>query len=209
MRRSFTLIELIFSMVIIAIAFTFLPKILQLSTKASTQSIREEAMFSAVALLGLIKATAWDEKNSEYDDILLVNNGNTAYECNNNGYRVGGFLGSRNCEHKVEASTLGVDSGEPPYDDLDDFTSVNANNYNSSRSYKLSVKVDFVEDLSLNDEVFKDENFITPNSTNTKYMVIDVNSTKKTEQLRKNIARFVFCSFNIGQIHINRLSWYE
>jgi len=70
-RDGFTLIELIFSMVIIAIAFTVFPKILQLATKVSVQNLKEEAMYNAVAYIGLIKSTAWDENNTISDNILI------------------------------------------------------------------------------------------------------------------------------------------
>ena len=209
MKRGLTLVELIFSMVIIAIAFLVLPKILQFSTKVSTQSLREEAMYSAISLLGLIRATAWDEKNSIYDDILIVNNGDSAYDCSSNGLRVGGFLGSRNCKNQIDTSALGQDSNEPPFDDVDDFGSFDANSSNSARSYKIDIKVYHIEDLGLNDEVFKNESYISLQSTNTKYIILDINSTKKVKDLRKNIARFVFYTYNIGQIYINRLPWYE
>ncbi len=206
MRKGFTLIELIFSMVIIAIAFTVLPKILQLSTKVSAQSLREEAMYSGIALLGFIKASSWDENNTVYDDILLAANGNSDYECSN-GYRKGAFIGSRDCKHNLTASPVGSDSGEPPYDDMDDFVSIDAKNYNDSRDYSINVNINYVEDIGINEETFKTD--IETGSTNTKYIVIDINSSKKEKQLRKNIARFSFFAFNIGQIQINRRAWSE
>lgn len=207
MRKSFTLIELIFSMVIIAIAFTVLPKILQLSAKVSTQSLKEEALYSGVALMGYIKATAWDEQNTKYDDILIVDNGDTAYSCND--IRIGGFIGSRNCKHNLQASTtLGLDGDDNNFfDDVDDFSSVETSNFNKSRDYNLMVKVNYADDIGLNDEVFKTTT--SSQSTNTKYVQIDINSTKPQKTSGKNVARLKFWMFNIGQIHINRIPWYE
>ena len=157
MKKSFTLIELIFSMVIIAIAFMVLPKILQLSTKVSTQSIREEALYNGIALLGFIKATAWDEKNTKKDDILLVLDGDSSYECGGDNFiRIGGFIGSRNCKNTLTASPLGLDADDLlNADDMDDFISINASNYNNSRDFSLNVKINYIEDMGLSDESFK------------------------------------------------------
>ena len=205
MRRSFTLIELIFSMVIIAIAFTVLPKILQVSAKVSTQSIKEEALYSGVALMGYIRAAAWDEQNTEYDDILIVSSGDRAYECNDTTHlRNGGFIGSRNCENNKSASSLGDDGGD--LDDIDDFSSYEASN-NNSRDYNLSVEVSYVDDVNLSEENFKTS--INNSSTNTKYVVIDINSTNSKKTSGKNIAQLKLWMFNIGQIQINRIPWYE
>jgi prepilin-type N-terminal cleavage/methylation domain-containing protein len=203
-KSAFTLIELIFSMVIIAIAFTVLPKIMQLSTKVSTQGVREEAMYSGIALLGLIHATAWDENNTDVDDILIVSDGNSAYECGSNNYRVGGFFGSRNCQHHEDASALGSDDGD--LDDMDDFTTLTASNYNNSREYNLSVNVNYVTDI---DESDNSAFSATTNSdtTNTKYITVAVKSAKRSKTLGKTLATFTFHAMNIGQITVNKRAW--
>lgn len=210
MKKSFTLIELIFSMVIIAIAFTVLPKVLQISANVSVKSLKEEALFSAVALMGYMRATAWDEQNSEYDDILKVTKGDDDYNCSDDTYiRQGGFIGSRNCKNQLDASSsLGSDSDDNGVnDDVDDFSSVIASNYNNSREYNLSVSVKYVEDISLSEEKFNIAQ--APETTNTKYVIIDINSTKPEKTSGRNIARLKFWMFNIGQIQINRIPWHE
>jgi len=209
MKKSFTLIELIFSMVIIAMAFTVLPKILQVSARVSTQSIKEEALYSGVALMWYIQASAWDENNTEYDDILIVSNGDSEYDCNNTTHlRNGGFVGSRNCKNDIYASNLGKDSDDNGLnDDVDDFTSYKVSNYNNSRDYNLSVKVNYVDDMNLSEENFKTS--IKSSSTNTKYIAIDINSTNSKKTSGKNIAQLKLWMFNIGQIQINRIPWYE
>lgn len=216
-KSAFTLIELIFSMVIIAIAFSVLPKIMQMATKVSTQSVREESMYAAVALMGLIQSTAWDEKNTEYDDILLVDDGDSDYECSINStddyyhYRIGGFKGSRNCKNEVKASDLADnDSNDGDYkDDMDDFDAVIASNYNDSREYNLTVSVAYVKDIEeSNGSAFTvDEPSDTTDSTNTKYIVIEDKSKKKANVLRNTIVKLSFHAMNIGQIQINRRAW--
>ena len=209
-KSAFTLIELIFSMVIIGLAFTVLPKILQLSSKVSVQNLREEAMYNAVAYIGLIKSTAWDENNTEVDDILHVNLGDIDYDCNSsaaNPIRKGGFTGSRNCKNDKNASiTLGMESNDNDIaDDMDDFTDINATNYNSSRDYNLSVAVEYVQDINESVETFSSKE--ESNSTNTKEINVTVEVNKKKSALGKSLVKISFTSQNIGQQRINRRSW--
>ncbi|UCN00792.1 prepilin-type N-terminal cleavage/methylation domain-containing protein [Sulfurimonas sp. SWIR-19] len=207
MKKAFTLIELIFSMVIIAIAFSVLPKILQLSIKSSTTSLKEEAMYNAVAYVGLIKSTAWDEENTKIDDILLVTAGNSVYDCNQTtGYRTGGMKGSRNCFHKKYASALGSDSND--LDDMDDFITLNAKNSSSSRDYNLSVTENYIDDITLSATQYT----ITypPNATdttNTKLITVTVQANKKGNVLGNSFVKIPFIAQNIGQIKVNRRVW--
>jgi len=205
-RDGFTLIELIFSMVIIAIAFTVFPKILQLATKVSAQNLKEEAMYNAVAYIGLIKSTAWDENNTISDNILISNNGNGTYDCNvTTGYRNGGFVGSRNCKDNLSASTLGIDSNDNYNDDMDDFGTIDAKNDTNSRDYNLSVIVKYVDDIAMDSENFSS----TQNSgtTNTKEINITVNVNKKASALGNSFVNMSFIAQNIGQQIVNRRSW--
>jgi len=204
MRKAFTLIELIFSMVIIAIAFSVLPKILQLAVKSSTTSLKEEAMYNAVAYVGLIKSTAWDESNTEVDDILLVKSGDGAYDCNTTtGYRAGGMKGSRNCFHDKNASTIGSNGNDR--DDMDDFITLTAKNYNSSREYYLSVDVVYVDDIALDEEKYSDNN--VSHTTNTKRITVTVKPNKKSNVLGNTFVKVSFIAQNIGQIRVKRRVW--
>ncbi|WP_457748855.1 type II secretion system protein [Sulfurimonas sp.] len=204
MKKAFTLIELIFSMVIIAIAFSVLPKILQLSIKSATTSLKEEAMFNAVAYIGLIKSTAWDENNTKVDDILLVTNGDSAYDCNTTtGYRIGGMKGSRNCFHKEYASALGSDSND--LDDMDDFITLTATNYNNSRDYNLSVSENYIDDITLSATQYS--NIQNTGTTNTKLITVTVQANKKSKVLGNAFVQIPFIAQNIGQIKVNRRVW--
>ena len=195
-------------MVIIAIAFTVFPKILQLATKASVQNVKEEAMYNAVAYIGLIKSTAWDENNTLVDDILHVSSdGDAGYDCNTiTGYRIGGFNGSRNCKNNKNASLLQRDENDS-YDDMDDFDDVNASNNDDSREYNLSVKVTYVKDInsSIDENSFSNEN--KSNSTNTKRITVTVNTKKKASALGNAFVKISFSSENIGQLRVNRRTW--
>jgi len=75
-REGFTLIELIFSMVIIALVFTVIPKIIYAFNKSDTFSVREDALFNGVSLTNMISRLPWDENNTEHNDILLTKSTN-------------------------------------------------------------------------------------------------------------------------------------
>ena len=209
MRRksAFTLIELIFSMIIIAIAFTVIPKIMQLATKASSQNLREEAMYNAVAYIGLIKSTAWDENNTNVDDILIANDGNSEYDCNlSTTYRIGGFDGSRNCINDKNCSFLGLDSDDDNYsDDMDDFKNLIATNYTNSREYNLTINVKYIADINETEAKFVTTQ--KTNSTNTKLVTITVQVKKKSSALGTSLVQMSFIAENIGQLEINKRSW--
>ena len=213
MRRGLTLIELVFSMVIIAIAFSVLPKVLQISAKSANTAIKEEAMYNAVALMGLISALPWDEQNSGYDDILLVDDSKELYECNKSLgsgekiYRKGGFLGSRNCRNKIKASPIGMDSADIYPDDIDDFDKVSkiATNIYGKRSYAIDVNVSYIEDFVSDPVIFLTT--IKPASTNVKYIKLVIKPLKKQKDLGKRLASFWYISSNIGQLQVNKMAW--
>jgi len=71
-RRGITLIELIFSIVILSIVFSIVPKIIFASNKSMQTSMKEDALFNAYTLLGSIIKLPWDENTYETGNILSV-----------------------------------------------------------------------------------------------------------------------------------------
>ncbi|BAF70679.1 hypothetical protein [Nitratiruptor sp. SB155-2] len=216
MRKALTLLELIFSMVIIAIAFTVFPKILQVSAKTSIHALKEEALYQAVALMGLVKTLPWDERNTLFDDYLFSDQGSSDYECSTSFggapiYRKGGFVGSRNCKHHQNAtSALGMEANDKSVpDDVDDFVSlspVTVQNFNATRQYELNISISYINDLSLSGSDFTTNS--ATSSTNTKYITIAVSPlTKRSAFAGKTLAQIWYFSENIGQTRIRRLPW--
>ncbi len=207
MRRALTLIELIFSMVIIALAFTVLPKILQVSAKHAVTMLKEEAMSDAVAMVGFAKSLPWDEQNTQSDDILHTDAAaSNRYKCDSTThYRVGGFAGSRGCFQNLSASTIGSESGESDPDDLDDFNGLtkSISNANGTRRYTIKVRVCYVDDTM---EPFANK-CRSGSTSDIKYLAVSVAPQTKQQLLGKTIASFWYFSSNIGQIHINRRPW--
>ncbi len=202
-----TLIELIFSMVIIALAFTVLPKILEVAGKSAKTTLKEEAMYNAVALMGLVRSLAWDENNTKTDQILTVSAGDGNYSCPYDGrfYRKGGFVGSRNCKDKVGASSIGGDDGESEPDDIDDLDGekIPLANFHNTREYNASVEVFYVQDY---DTQFSSSP--PSGTTNVKMVTIQVEvPNTKQEVLGSSFAKLSYFASNIGQLRIFRVPW--
>ena len=64
-KRAFTMIELIFAIVVIAISVISLPMMMQSSSKASNESIVQEAIFAAEAILNESTAYYWDQNSQD------------------------------------------------------------------------------------------------------------------------------------------------
>ena len=203
MRRSFTLIELIFSMLIIALAFTVLPKVLQVSAKSSATTLKEEAMSNAMAMMGWIRVLAWDERNVQSDEILIPQEYEPIYKCPVwDIYRAGGFAGSRNCRNELPASSLGKEGDD--FDDIDDFAGYETNitNATGKRKYNLKVDVIYVKDYN---QTFSTQK--AGGSSDVKMVSILVTPLAKKGALGGSFAKLTYFASNIGQIRINRVPW--
>lgn len=205
MRKGLTLIELIFTMVIVAITFTVIPKLIQVMGNARAQTIKEDAIYNTMTLMGKIVNLPWDQNNTTSNAILHVNSGSSDYDCQADNYRQGGFKGGRNCvgEGNItihNASPIGIENTN--YDDIDDFDGESLNTLTpcSNALYDLGVVVNYVQDN--NDEV------TSGTSTNIKRIVIttDYNSTF-TRHDGSSCMVFDYWSYNIGQIDIKRRRW--
>jgi len=208
MRKALSLIELIFTIVIIAIVFTVIPKVVLSLNKADSFAVRQDALFNGISMVSMLSKLPWDENNTISSDVLQVSS--TNFECNATlGRRVGAFISSRNCEQNLSATSLGSD-GESDYNlynDIDDFVSENnitADPYRltsrvvylSDNFTKTGTKITF--DLSSNSE--------SNSSTNLKKLDITVYYAGKRGQERQ-LTQFNYVSSNIGQMTLNKRSW--
>ncbi|MGD9971336.1 MAG: type II secretion system protein [Sulfuricurvum sp.] len=215
MRKALTLIELILSMVIIGITFTVIPKLIQAMNQGAQTTIKEEAMYNALALMGAMVNLPWDENNTLHGQILSVTNGAAAYDCNTTtGYRVGGFVGGRECRPESNgtvfsaSSSLGIEG--TIYNDLDDYTAtINVDN-NCSRAagkslYALNPTISYVNDPGTGNAIALSD-IPTGQSSNTKHIVVQA-GYHADNKFSGCIAAFRYDAFNIGQTHINSRSW--
>ena len=207
MRKALSLIELIFTIVIIAIVFTVIPKIVLSLNKADKFAVRQDALFNGVSMVSMISKLPWDEANTISSDVLHVDSSN--FTCSTSTFRrAGSFIGSRSCEQNL-TSTLGR-NGEISYDlynDIDDFR--NENNV-TAEPYRLETKVVYLTDnftqngTKITFDLSNESN--TSSSTNFKKLDITVHYAGKRGADRQ-LTQFGYVSSNIGQVKINKRVW--
>lgn len=218
MRKALSLIELIFTIVIIALVFTVVPKIVFALNKSDDFSSKQDALFNGITMMQMISRLNWDENSVSHNLILDTNS--TQFKCDaTTKYRVGGFVGSRNCENNITLTASGVlgQEGESSiyfYNDIDDFDAhtIDANS-SDGRKYLLHVKTVYLDDGVFDYTAQKviidlNQSSITPTSTNLKK--IDVNITyqgKKTAEHNASITQFSYISSNIGKFFLSKRVW--
>ncbi|ACM92379.1 hypothetical protein NAMH_1381 [Nautilia profundicola AmH] len=208
MRKAITLIELIFTIVIIAAVFTVIPKIIYVSNKTLEFSKKEDAIFNMMSKIMDISLKEYDRQNINYDDILLVNDPPVnVLDCNaTSGYRLGGFAGSRNCKNAVFESSIPINnSGE--FDYIEGYNGIEVNTTQNGRTvYTLKINVGYTDEWHKNDYGTQNLNFEFTNTsnndkTNIKRVYIEVLNGNK------QISSIVYYSANIGHIKINGIQW--
>lgn len=158
-RKGFTLIELIFAIVIVAIIVLSIPMMNLINAKATEGSISQEAVFASSAKLMQTLSFPWDENSSDIEQILegatvlsgvvKIPSGITSLDFNDTVCRPG--LIARRCRKdengsEVNVSELGNDYTNPLIRGLDDSNGTFAmvSSATSSEGYKnqYSMKVD-------------------------------------------------------------------
>ncbi len=215
MRKGLTLIELIFSMVIIGIVFTVIPKLIISMNQSAQLTVKEEAMFNAMAMMGAIINLPWDNNNTQNDQILNVTDGVLNYDCNISnakggalGYRQGGFVGGRDCRALQDgtydfnaSASLGQESANE-FNDIDDYHGNVVTTSACTNLYELSSTVKYVnEDTDINTPAGKTSN---AKMISVKVKYADTNKFAKTS---KCITNLNYTAYNLGNIHINSRSW--
>ena len=150
MKKSFTLIELIFTIVIIAFIFTTIPKIIYATNEGFKFTLKEDGIFNMMTKIMDISFKDWDENDTNSTDILLAQHQNVL-ECNSSAnppIRIGGFYSgdeySRICKNDLNMSHIGPDTdedSEADYDDVDDFNGTEDNaTKNGKTRYIIYIK---------------------------------------------------------------------
>jgi len=185
-----TLIELIFSIVIIGVVFTVVPKLIFISNKSMELAMKEDALYSAYSMMGSILRLDWDENTTSDGKILDTD----VHSCDDN--RTGGFAGSRNCIDSDDSATaIGLEGSD--YDDIDDYDGYEENiSVGGKNRYKLTVSVRYV-----------DNNY---SQTGNKEELKEVNTTVEQHSDNKKIkikSSFFYYSANLGHIQIKKEQW--
>jgi type II secretory pathway pseudopilin PulG len=192
MKRAFTMLELILSILIISSVFVVIPKILSILDRSDSLRIKEEALFAAVTMAGHIRALAWDQHTIEREGAILSTGG---IECNSTTgphgegyYRVGGFVGSRNCigwrdtNEWKPTDSVDIDNG---YDDIDDYDGYGKRIESARGGYDLNISVNRDGDI--------------------KKVHLSIKSIDKKRGVFKS--GITFESANLGWVRINGSVW--
>ncbi len=213
MRAGFNLIELIFTIVIMAGIFVVIPKIIFATNKSDTFALKQEAFFNAISLTNIASFLAWDENSTKTLSILATSDNFIA--CDKSTFlRSGGFLSShgRNCKEDFNASEISSD-GESDYllfNDIDDFDGKSIDvNLSTKTKYKIFTQVRYLDDNIFNVSGSKmtitlDDSSHTTTSNIKKFKATVSYAGKRGD---KNISSFYYYSTNIGQITLNSESW--
>lgn len=202
MRKGISIIELVFTIVIIALVFTVIPKMIFALKKSDSFVVRQDAILNTVSLMQMISKLPWDEANVKAEDILHVDSAN--FRCNADFYRDGGFVGSRNCENNLSASSV-FDDGETysSFDDVDDFNNASL----STTLYDINTTVTYCLDFAQNSSNIDLSNCGAPiGSTNLKRVHVKT-SYKGNRGEPKELMNFSYTSTNIGQFFIHKRVW--
>ena len=216
MRKALTIIELIFSIVIIGIVFTVTPRLMMSMNQSAKTTIKEEAMYDAMAQIGLIVNLPWDNNNTINPQILGVTSGASEYDCNNTtGYRIGGFVGGRNCIEPAginhNASVL-MGMEDEKYNDIDDYHDTNISvDKNCSGAvkglFRIATMVTYVDDpTSFGNVTLSAASKAANQSSNSKRVLVRVGYGLDSKQTGC-ITSLEYHSFNIGHIQINSRTW--
>lgn len=226
MRKGISLIELIFTIVIIAVVFTVIPKIVLALNKSDEFSIKQDALFNGVTMMQMISRLSWDENSTKSNDILMFTNPSSDQNltCNDDNtsasyrYRKGGFKGSRSYG-EYNTSIAGITSEEgigianqALYNDIDDFNGSDRNTtLNSSSKYGLHVEVKYVSDIITYNTASQNAKInltqLPTNPTNLKMVDINVTYQGKRAQASTAITQFSFVSANIGKVFLAKRTW--
>jgi len=190
--KSFTLIEILVSLIVIGIVATTLPIMLQNIVQTSKNVSKEELFYQEFSLLQLINTMYFDENNTVgenyYKDLnatlgdseLLIEENATKGQYVGKYNRVGKFDINNNILRSGTNSTvskIGPDLGEndpSKYDDIDDFDGYEENVTSANGLITLHVKVKYIGDNAnyANNGINFTFDFTEKNLTNIKLITV-------------------------------------
>jgi len=159
MRSAMSLIELVFTIVIMGIAVMSLPLILTQVQRNDAFAMQQEAILAAKAKIGNILTYEWD--HNSYDStasrsfVLTTVSPDTELNCNGTTFRRLGHVNAdsrRKCSATgASASAIGADAGDGGnFTDIDDF---DADAINISASAEGAGTLDYIFDLNLSTSI--------------------------------------------------------
>ncbi|WP_456430512.1 type IV pilus modification PilV family protein [Nitratifractor sp.] len=212
-RQGVALIELIFAIVVIAIALMSAPTLIATSAKSASIALQQEGINEAASRISMILTYPWDQNDTMdtcIPPVLHVTQGDSELEEASANRRIGVPLQSNShtfvCNgKKYNASAIAVDG----MDDIDDFIGndtlqfVNVGSggvdYIEKTTVNMQTNVMYISDIANYDA---NTTTYIPNSTlsgtsNIKKITVTLTSTSGKSALNKNIVLKAF-SCNVG-----------
>jgi len=221
LKKSFSLIELIFTIVIIGLIFTTIPKIIYSTNESFKFTLKEDGIFNMMAKVMDISFREWDEQDTNSYDILLTGNSNVL-ECDSSSYpaiRVGGFYSgyaySRICQSGLTTSDIGKDTGESKEEDFDDVDDYNGTESNATKNgntrYILYITDGYSDEWGDSDYDYNNQKLdwkFKQRSDNTKSNIKFTKITLYDKKYDKNISHAKYWHANIGKVgYIESEQW--
>ena len=207
-RFAFTMIELIFAIVIIGISVISLPMMTQTTSKGVEQNLVQEAIFAASAELNQVLSYYWDENSLQSANLLSKVVWSSPTDCDNNTKLRPGHINQTLHRRCVDNNTSGPstilgleveDAGVA--DDIDDTNSTTHDifiNYTSSsdghgykESYKSTINVTYAD-------------FGTVSAADKNIKKVQINITDSNNNTITSLKTY---SANIGEIDYYKRSY--
>lgn len=194
-RRAFSLLELIFSIVIMGISFLSIPTIMVVMNRSTEATVDTKGYYHALAQMGIVMSKAWDEANVDdwnASNVVYILDTSVSV-CNRQGIYPQAHR--RQCDGgktltSVASTTLGSEGGD--FDDIDDFHGAGQ----PVEDFNVSVSVSYVD---INGMLATDNNFYIPSGNNptgtTDIKRVSVNVANEATGMD---ATLNYYGFNIG-----------
>ncbi len=167
-RYAFTMIELIFAIVIMAIVFISLPMVMINNANTIEDNLVQESIFLTSSKLNQVLTFKWDDNSSDplettlsTSDVIDVTNGAAALDRNTSDFRIGHFQEDKHRRmtpsgNPRSATAIGMEVAGV-YDDIDDFDNqtysiniVPANQeiakFGYKKNYRADVNITYIND---------------------------------------------------------------
>lgn len=212
--KAFTLLEVVFAVVILGIVVTGMPALLMTDSNSAEESLKQESFSNAFAAISLVNTEYWDEnstKGDNYYKALAVSSGDTELDCSSSSTnkRIGKTEldngDGRICATDTstyKASAIGIDADEnssdsSTFDDVDDFNDFNITNLSK---YEINISVSYLDD----DANYSDNNItfnLKKSSDEKNIKLIQVNVYDKSGHI---VSRLEYFTSNIGLSSISK-----
>jgi len=205
-KPAFTLIELIFAIVVIAISVVSLPMMTQATSKAIDSNLIQEAIFAASAELNSAVTPHWDENSLEDNENSLsrvIDDGSCQDDSSKIDYRhKKGHINQplhRRCLQNSSTSISNAKTNELVFS-LNDMEKNNQNLSNDNSGTAHGYKQEYSTTISVSNSNISFGKLV--NSTNLKKLTVDIKIDDKT------VTKLFTYSANIGEVDYYKKSMF-